>query len=836
MNIMLNEITKLLQNGEFEKAKQYADKIESTADKHNLLGIIFYQEGKLDDAINHFKKALEFDPTHDDALFNYSKVLFEKENYFESWRYLTRIKNKSWEVYDLLGDTQLRQNNPAMAIHYYGKACEFNPPEQMKQKFEEAKKLFKRNEKLAFFCLPGLDHFIKDIAQILSNIYEVKLVVTTDSRQIQEAYNWADIVWLEWANELAIEITNKLPKAGKKILCRLHSYEALANYPEQINWRNIDKLILVAEHIKDILKVYHTNVYEQIKNKIIVIPNGLDLNKFIFKIRQPGFNIAVVANINHKKDPAMWLQVMGILKKIDERYVLHVAGNFQEIRYANYFKHFVEETSLEKNVKLYGWIEDINTFLEDKNYIISTSIHEGHPYNIAEAMARGIKPIIHNYAGAKTQWPEQLVFNFIDEAIQKITDNVYDSESYRKFIEDKCPLESAINVLTKILHNINLETTNKNISIISEEKYKIILSTSGKPNIRKGGPLGYIANLMEGLKKIDTIKFEFEYVDTNLLNDYLNYNNVDAIHFHSTYDLFNFISKTKKSNYKILLTSHSPTPWHIEACEEGYFKSIIVDGKEINISQKDEFIKNLSKIDILSFEIADYILFASKPSYENYFGYNEELDQILLKKIKENKVIYFWSGVKPLDKKKLKEEIRKSIGIKNGDFLISYVGRHNRIKGFDILKEAGEFLLKKYKDIRFVIAGREFPIKGLEHPCWIEIGWTDEPGSIISASDVFVVPNRKTYFDLAILEALSIGSLVITSNTGGSSEIIKISPGVIGFEPENLEDLIEKILLVKNLPSEEKKKLQQINLETFNKFFTVEKMAQRYLNELSKIF
>ncbi|WP_164723681.1 hypothetical protein [Thermosipho globiformans] len=87
---------------------------------------------------------------------------------------------------------------------------------------------------------------------------------------------------------------------------------------------------------------------------------------------------------------------------------------------------------------------------------------------------------------------------------------------------------------------------------------------------------------MEGLKKIDNLKFEIEYVDTNLLNDYLSYNNVDAIHFHSTYDLFNFITKTRrqKFNHKILLTSHSPTPWYIEAYEEGYFKSIIVDGKK----------------------------------------------------------------------------------------------------------------------------------------------------------------------------------------------------------------------------------------------------------------
>ncbi len=99
---MLEEIFSLLQKGEFEKAKLYADKIESAVDRHNVLGIIFYQQGKIEEALNHFKKALESNPTHDDALFNYAKVLFEKQDYFESWRHLTRINQKNWEVYDFL--------------------------------------------------------------------------------------------------------------------------------------------------------------------------------------------------------------------------------------------------------------------------------------------------------------------------------------------------------------------------------------------------------------------------------------------------------------------------------------------------------------------------------------------------------------------------------------------------------------------------------------------------------------------------------------------------------------------------------------------------------------
>jgi len=424
---------------------------ETTWVHHNTLGITFYQEGELDKALEHFQKALKLDPTNDDVLFNLSKVLFEKKNFFESWRYLTRIKDKTWEVYDLLGDTQLAQNNIPMALHYYSKAAQLSDLPEMREKFEQAKAKFKRTEKIAIFCLPGLDNFIKDIAQVLSNVFEVKLVVTRDGNQIVQAYKWADIVWLEWANELAVEITNKLEKMGKKIVCRLHSYEALTNaFLGKIDWRKIDALILVAEHMKEVIATYHPKVYEQIKDRTVVVYNGLDLNKFKFKPREKGYNIAVVAHINYKKDPAMWLQVMGQLVKIDPRYNLSIAGDFQDLRYHFYFTHLLKETGLEKNVVFQGYVKNIEEFLEDKNFVLSTSVHESFGYNIAEAMACGIKPLVHNFCGSESLWPKDLIFNFIDE-IPTLVSSEYNSEAYRRFVENRYSLEKQISEIFNLL-------------------------------------------------------------------------------------------------------------------------------------------------------------------------------------------------------------------------------------------------------------------------------------------------------------------------------------------------------------------------------------------------
>uniref|UniRef100_A0A7V4CPH1 Glycosyltransferase n=1 Tax=Fervidobacterium pennivorans TaxID=93466 RepID=A0A7V4CPH1_FERPE len=474
---VFNEINKLVSEKNFSKAKELAQNVENEVDKYNLLGIVLYYESKIDDAVKAFKKALSINPVHPDVLFNYSKGLFEKGDYFESWRYLTRIPEKSWEVWDMLGDTQLKLNNPAMALHYYKKAYESSNISELKEKYEHIRRHYYKGQKLAIFCLPGLDNFIHDIASILSHIYEVKLVVTTNSEEIVKAYNWADIIWLEWANELAIEITNKLPKGDKKIVCRLHRYEAFTNFIKNINWDKIDRLILVAGHMKRVLERYHKEIYKKINEKIVVIDNGLDLNKFTFAVRQHGHNIAVAAYINHRKQPVEWLQIIGFLKNIDSRYQLHIAGSYQDPTFEYYFTNFISETGLEENVKLYGWVNDINSFLEDKNYLLSTSIHESFGYNIAEAMARGIKPIIHNYHGAKEQWPEELVYNFIYEIPNMLTGE-YKSLFYREFVENNYSLESQVAKIQKMLNELGTSYRTSLANQTDEDffKYAALLS------------------------------------------------------------------------------------------------------------------------------------------------------------------------------------------------------------------------------------------------------------------------------------------------------------------------------------------------------------------------
>lgn len=309
-------------------------------------------------------------------------------------------------------------------------------------------------KKISFICLAGLDQFIDPIIEGLSGNYTIRKFIIRTQQDIYNAIDWADIVWLEWCNQAAIVGTNYEGIKGKKVIIRLHSYEVFMDFTKQINWLVVDRLIFVAPHIREILKEFILDIEEKVKTEIVY--NGIDLAKNTFQKREPGYNIAWVGFINYKKNPQMALQIVKKLTDIDNRYKLHVAGSFQDSRYKIYLEYMIKEMGLQDNVKFYGWIDDMENFWEDKNYLLHTSIQEGHSYAIMEAMARGIKPVIHNFRGAKELYsPIHFIFNTVDEAVNLITWPYIHSKNYRNCIIDKSwILKNQLEEIRKIIKEV----------------------------------------------------------------------------------------------------------------------------------------------------------------------------------------------------------------------------------------------------------------------------------------------------------------------------------------------------------------------------------------------
>jgi glycosyltransferase involved in cell wall biosynthesis len=97
-----------------------------------------------------------------------------------------------------------------------------------------------------------------------------------------------------------------------------------------------------------------------------------------------------------------------------------------------------------------GWQDDVNSWLDDKHYIVSTSMIESQSRGVLEGMACGLKPVIHNFPGAGQTFPSEFLFNISEEFCEQICSDKYEPQRYRRFVEENYPLENQLKEINDI--------------------------------------------------------------------------------------------------------------------------------------------------------------------------------------------------------------------------------------------------------------------------------------------------------------------------------------------------------------------------------------------------
>ncbi len=386
-----------------------------------------------------------------------------------------------------------------------------------------------------------------------------------------------------------------------------------------------------------------------------------------------------------------------------------------------------------------------------------------------------------------------------------------------------------------------------------------------KENLLKpiGGPSGYLYNLRKGL---DSIEFEdveisflpAEYEPQNLKKNAKQSNNFfvkkmlyffrmykhikrvisclgqikkspvkfddfDIVHFHSTMEMYGVRKELEHYKGKVLLTSHSPQLLSneiIESCSK--FEKVLFGKRLAKLIQMDEYAFKRADVIVFPCEYADEPYLNAWPDYKKIKG--QKIDQFR----------YLLSGTVGAQAKKTRNQIRKDFGIPEDAFLISYVGRHNEIKGYDKLMEICVEYLEKNLNAYVIVAGNMGPLFPPKHNRWIEVGWTNDPHSIIAASDVFVLPNKETYFDLVLLEVLSLGKCVVASRTGGNKYFEKYNCEAIRLYSSK-EECLNLLEANSKIPEESRKVLELQTKKIFESDFTTETFARNYIKLLNTV-
>jgi glycosyltransferase involved in cell wall biosynthesis len=143
-----------------------------------------------------------------------------------------------------------------------------------------------------------------------------------------------------------------------------------------------------------------------------------------------------------------------------------------------------------------------------------------------------------------------------------------------------------------------------------------------------------------------------------------------------------------------------------------------------------------------------------------------------------------------------------------GGNVLFCIGMLEEWKGFDIIIEAISEIKKEIPLVHLLIAGsgrEEQNLKKLVTELNLEqnvrfLGFVSgrEKYSFYKSSDIFILPSRHDSFPIVILEAMACGKPIVASNVGAISEIVINGENGFLFEPENINDLTKKTIMLLN--------------------------------------
>ncbi|CAB3389562.1 glycosyltransferase family 4 protein [Kyrpidia spormannii] len=256
--------------------------------------------------------------------------------------------------------------------------------------------------------------------------------------------------------------------------------------------------------------------------------------------------------------------------------------------------------------------------------------------------------------------------------------------------------------------------------------------------------------------------------------------------FHDVFTAYEYLRK-RKSTQKIFIMTHSPTDF-----VEEYVCGLSLIYRDSLLWEN--LYKQLAEMELEVYQAVDGIIAPCKASLEGYYAKHQTLRrrfEACAKKLYE-----IPSGVKPLQVTRSKEDILKSLSLNSNIILIGYFGRYHPHKGFDIFLEVARLAAKAYPKRFYFISGGRGPLVPPSLEGYKDLGWLgrEEVANLMNAVDIVMVPNRVTFFDLLILEAMSLGKPVLTSLTGGNKCMQRFSKGIITIDSPTPDAYLTAIL------------------------------------------
>ena len=252
--------------------------------------------------------------------------------------------------------------------------------------------------KIAFFRSgEGDDGALADACTFVEQRFRTRFHESHRPEDLAALIDWSDIAWFDGGGEVVAE-ASKRPRSGKTVVS-LRRSDIRGDWIDAVRWEQVDILAGIGSSaVEEALLERVPDIRN--RTRLVVIPNGVDLDRYTFRERPRGKHLACMGCLSMEANPAFLLQCMQKLQYIDGDYRLSFSGRFESPALEQYVRHMVHTLGLASVVSFEPYPSDLNAWLSDKHFVVSSGIGEGQVEAVLVGMASGLKPVLHNFPGA----------------------------------------------------------------------------------------------------------------------------------------------------------------------------------------------------------------------------------------------------------------------------------------------------------------------------------------------------------------------------------------------------------------------------------------------------
>lgn len=304
--------------------------------------------------------------------------------------------------------------------------------------------------------LVGADFkFAGDLVELLNDSSSIDLRIDLwennthpNPEQSRPFRDWAEVVICEFSSFNAIWYSRN-KKQGQRLIVRLHGYELLQPWFDQLDFQQVDKVVFVSEFYRQ--RAIESKGWTE--SKTAVISNTIDFADLV-RPKLPGseFHLGMAGLVPILKRPDRALDLLEMLIKEDDRFVLHLRGHSpwnygwewkkqaHQAAYRDFYARIGESEALRSHIAFEGFGPDMAGWFRKIGWMLSPSYRETFHLAPVEGMASGTLPIAWNREGASDIFPKDHVFgetldaaNFILETVRHQQSLLERSQSVQQF-------------------------------------------------------------------------------------------------------------------------------------------------------------------------------------------------------------------------------------------------------------------------------------------------------------------------------------------------------------------------------------------------------------------